>query len=219
MSASQTIYFCGIIVSQGDAMKKSIWFSSTNKGKIQDLNEMLGDEFVIKTPSDLNLELDVEEDADTFEGNSLKKAQELFAIVHEPVIADDSGLLIEKLNGFPGVHSNRWYIGRAEGWDAINQLLLQKMRDNHLVTEQERAAKFKTVITYLDETGFKQFEGVMAGHIANKASGENGFGYDPIFIPTGTTTSRAAVSNQHRHQSSHREIAIKKLINYLKEKK
>jgi XTP/dITP diphosphohydrolase len=162
MSASQTIYFCGIIVSQGDAMKKSIWFSSTNKGKIQDLNEMLGDEFVIKTPSDLNLELDVEEDADTFEGNSLKKAQELFAIVHEPVIADDSGLLIEKLNGFPGVHSNRWYIGQAEGWDAINQLLLQKMRDNHLVTEQERAAKFKTVITYLDETGFKQFEGVMA---------------------------------------------------------
>jgi XTP/dITP diphosphohydrolase len=163
MSASQTIYFCGIIVSQGDAMKKSIWFSSTNKGKIQDLNEMLGDEFVIKTPSDLNLELDVEEDADTFEGNSLKKAQELFAIVHEPVIADDSGLLIEKLNGFPGVHSNRWYIGQAEGWDAINQLLLQKMRDNHLVTEQERAAKFKTVITYLDETGFKQFEGVMVG--------------------------------------------------------
>jgi inosine/xanthosine triphosphate pyrophosphatase family protein len=73
MSASQTIYFCGIIVSQGDAMKKSIWFSSTNKGKIQDLNEMLGDEFVIKTPSDLNLDLDVEEDADTFEGNSLKK--------------------------------------------------------------------------------------------------------------------------------------------------
>jgi XTP/dITP diphosphohydrolase len=88
-------------------MKKSIWFSSTNKGKIQDLNEMLGDEFVIKTPSDLNLALDVEEDADTFEGNSLKKAQELFATVHEPVVADDSGLLIEKLNGFPGVHSNR----------------------------------------------------------------------------------------------------------------
>jgi XTP/dITP diphosphohydrolase len=93
------------------------------------------------------------------------------------------------------------------------------MRDNHLVTEQERAAKFKTVITYLDETGFKQFEGVMVGHIADKASGENGFGYDPIFIPAGTTTSRAAVSNQQRHQSSHREIAIKKLINYLKEKK
>jgi XTP/dITP diphosphohydrolase len=209
--------FCGIIKAIGDAMKKTIWFASTNKGKISDLNALIGHLYEIKTPFDLDFEFDVDENADTFEGNSEKKARELFEIVKEPVISDDSGLMVLKLDNFPGVHSNRWYQGQANGWVEINELLLKKMEEANLKTESERAAVFVTVITYLDENIKKQFRGELKGTIATSLRGKNGFGYAPIFIPEGTDKTQAELSDENRTSASHRGRAMQKFINWIEE--
>lgn len=196
-------------------MKKTIWFASTNKGKIADLNELLGQNYEIKTPFDLDIEFDVDEDCDTFEGNSKKKAVELYDIVKAPVLADDSGLMVKNLDNFPGVHSNRWYQGQAEGWVEVNELLLKKMDEANLHSKEERAADFITVLTYFDGINTNQFTGILEGTIATELRGKNGFGYAPIFIPDGDTKTQAELSDENRRGESHRGRALSKFKTWL----
>jgi len=119
-------------------------------------------------------------------------------------------LLVEALNGAPGVYSAR-YAGEPSNGENNMKLLLQ-----NLAQIENRKAYFKTIITYVTANETLQFEGIVNGHIATEKKGEKGFGYDPIFVPEGYTSSFAELSSEEKNKISHRGIATRKLVEYLK---
>ena len=146
----------------------------------------------------------------TLEGNSLQKAEFVFQKYKVPCFADDTGLEVEALHGEPGVYSARYAGEHKNSNDNIN-LLLQKLGAN-----ENRKARFRTVITLLglDEEPL-YFEGIVEA-ITNKRKGTFGFGYDPVFIPEGFKKTYAEMNLQEKSSLSHRAIAVKKLGEYLK---
>lgn len=151
----------------------------------------------------------VEESGSTFRENALLKAQAFHQLTQLPCIADDSGLLLDAFTNFPGVNSNRWF----NGSDAERNLaLLQKLEK---VTN--RHAKFQTIlclVAFKGKTLF--FSGEVKGTIAFKSQGQEGFGYDPIFIPDGYQETFAQLGIAVKNTISHRALAWQSLINYLK---
>lgn len=155
---------------------------------------------------------DIVEDKDTFRGNALKKAETLSNYLGKDVIADDSGLEVFALNNDPGVYSAR-YAGEDVTYDDNNQLLLKNMDG---ITD--RKARFVTTICYFrmnQEPVY--FEDYLYGEIANEYKGENGFGYDPIFIPEGDNRHLAEYNLEEKNIISHRGKCVQKLIKYLKQ--
>lgn len=146
----------------------------------------------------------------TIEGNSAQKAQYVWDNFHVNCIADDTGLLVDALNGEPGVYSAR-YAGPQRN-DADNvRLLLQKMEN-----APDRKAHFKTVITYIFEGRIYQFEGKVFGEIVAEPRGSGGFGYDPVFKPEGKNLTFAEMSSQDKNAISHRGRAMAKLAAFVK---
>ena len=135
------------------------------------------------------------------------KAQAIYNIKHCAVLADDSGIKIDYLNGEPGIYSAR-YMGIENDADK-RKYILEKLNG---VEESKRGAQFVCCICFIDKDGNKNFvEGIWKGKIANKECGENGFGYDAIFIPEGENITAAQMSNEEKNSKSHRAIALKKL--------
>ena len=174
------------------------------------LNKILAN-YEIYSLKDKNINVDVEEDKDSFLGNAMKKAKEIYEISHEETIADDSGLCINCLDGFPGVMTHRFL-----GDDATD-----RMRNEYLINEvnkyEDRSAQVVCNLVYYD--GEKEIvgEGVLNGFISTECRGNNGFGFDEIFeLPNGLTL--AELSSEEKNKISARSIAIKelkrKLINY-----
>ncbi|AHI53959.1 dITP/XTP pyrophosphatase [Spiroplasma sabaudiense Ar-1343] len=196
-------------------MKKTIWVATQNSGKIEDFKNLLP-QYQIKSLLDLPTPIEIPEDFLTFEENALFKAQTLSSIINEPVIADDSGLQIDSLQGFPGVHSARW-ADPIKDWKIINEKLLQKMRENNLVDMSQRQARFITVIAYYDSKLAlqKTFRGEVEGEILPQQIGEFGFGYDPIFKPNGQQKSFAQMRLEEKNLYSHRSVACSKLKQFL----
>jgi XTP/dITP diphosphohydrolase len=158
----------------------------------------------------------VEESAKTFEGNALLKAQALYALAPQGtwVMADDSGLETDALEGAPGVRSARF--AGIDASDSDNcQLLLQKLTG---IEREQRTARFRCVIALLGPEGDRPifFSGSCEGTIAFAPSGNGGFGYDPLFIPQGHTDSFAALPAEIKASISHRAAAIKKFSDWLK---
>ena len=151
---------------------------------------------------------EVIEDADTFSANALKKARALCNYSQKPAIADDSGLVVDALEGQPGVLSARW--AGAHGDDQANlDLVLEQMKD---VADELRQAKFVCAAAFVmpDGTEFV-VEGEVTGRLSKSAIGTNGFGYDPIFIPAGYDITTAQMTPAQKNAISHRGIAFKKL--------
>lgn len=154
-------------------------------------------------------DFDVEEDGDTFEENSLLKARAIFdwAGGREAVVAEDSGLVCDALDGAPGIFSSRF---SEEGTDAANnEKLLLLMKD---VPPERRTARFVSVITLL-APGREPVvcRGEVEGHIAFKCEGESGFGYDPLFIPLGADVTFGCFPPEEKNRISHRARALEKL--------
>ena len=151
------------------------------------------------------------EDGSSFLENSLIKARAAFLHTGITSIADDSGLAIEIMGGSPGIFSARW---SGEKDDEKNRnLVLAQLRD---VPAGNRAASFVCTISLVGESGEVSFTGVLPGHIAAVASGMNGFGYDPIFIPEGFEISSAELEPEVKNSISHRSMALSQLASYLR---
>ena len=191
--------------------------ASNNKAKIEEFREIFkGYRYNVVSMDDIGLTINVEEDQPDFAGNSFKKAKEVSAKTGEIVLADDSGLEVEALNGQPGVFSSRFAGEKANDTDNNNKLLSLMMN----VPDKKRRARFRCVITIFWPDGtYLQTEGTCPGEIAFKPVGEGGFGYDPLFLPTGLNKSMAELTADEKNKISHRAIATKAMVELLSKKK
>lgn len=183
-------------------------FATNNQHKIQEVAQLLGDNFKIVSLQEIGCHEELKEEQSTIEGNSLQKAKYVFDRYHVPCFADDSGLEIEALGGEPGVHST--YYSGSRDFDANIQLVLHKLSG---ITQ--RKAQFKTVITLITADTQQQFTGLLPGSIIQEKKGTNGFGYDPIFVPDGHAKTLAQLTLQEKNKISHRSQAVKALISFL----
>jgi len=186
-----------------------------NRGKLVEIREILGPHFDrILSQKEAGLFLDVEEDADAFAGNAMKKARAFCEATGMPAVADDSGLCVDALNGEPGVYSAR-YMGEGHTDAERSGFVLEKMKD---VPEDRRSARFMcaAVIAFPDGTSVTAV-GSCEGRIGYAPEGENGFGYDPIFIPEGETRTFAQMTDEEKNAISHRGRAMRLLYERLSE--
>jgi XTP/dITP diphosphohydrolase len=176
--------------------------ATNNKGKLKEIKEILKDYDLISL-KDINCKIEVEEDQETFEGNSKKKAKEISKITNMPCIADDSGLCIDAFNGWPGVYTAR-FLGEDATQEERNKAIIEKMKG---LEGEERTARVICIITYYYEGRCFIGKGEIEGKIAKSPRGNNGFGFDEIFeLPNGKTL--AELSSDEKNEISHRKKAI-----------
>ena len=192
-------------------MKEELIIASRNKGKIQEAQEILNDYNIIPM-EDYDLQIEVEEDQDTFEGNAIKKAETIARILEgRKCIADDSGIELEYLNGFPGLETKRW----LDGTDRERNLeILEKLKS---VPKEKRNIKFVTAIAVSDGKHTTSAVAEIQGKVAEEVRGENGFGFDEIFeLPNGKTL--AEMSSEEKNEISARRKALELLKEKIVEK-
>lgn len=183
---------------------KNIFFATSNKHKLIEIQSIFSKHFEIVSIFDIIKNFNPEECGNTFIENSTIKAVSAGNIIKKPVFADDSGLCIEELDGFPGVRSARF----MEGHNYIEKMeaLLEKINNN-------RKAYFASAATYYDPNNniLISTEGRVYGKISDKIKGKKGFGYDPFFIPDGFKNTFGELGNEVKNKISHRYIAFDKL--------
>ena len=184
---------------------KSIVVATNNKGKLKEIKEIFN-EYELLTLKDVNCNIEVDEDQNTFEGNSLKKAKEISEITKMPCIADDSGLCIDIFEGWPGVYTAR-FLGDDVTPEQRNNAILEKMNN---LKGDERKARVECVVTYYENGKAIVGKGEIKGKITETARGDNGFGFDPIFeLENGRTL--AELKDEEKNKISHRRIAMENL--------
>lgn len=190
--------------------------ASKNQHKLAEISKIVaqfGMELVLQ--SELGLDIDVDETGETFEENSMLKARAVMEASGMPAIADDSGLMVDALDGAPGVYSAR-YGGSHDRSDEERYRYLLSNLEN--VPEEKRGAKFVSVITLLYPDGHAIVaRGECPGTILHAPRGENGFGYDPVFFVTSEGVSMAELSPERKNEISHRARALRVLAEKLKE--
>lgn len=186
-----------------------IIFASSNQNKAKEIQAALPKEFIVKTLLDLDFHEEIPETADTFAGNALLKAQFVAKKWNLPCFSDDSGLEIKALNNEPGVYSAR-YAGRQKNDDENMNLVLEKLQN-----ETNRKACFKTVIALIINGKTSLFEGKVEGTIRHEKTGNQGFGYDPIFEPEGIGKTFAEMDIEEKSKYSHRKRAVEKMVKHL----
>ena len=184
-----------------------IIFATQNNGKAQEVKNLFASSnYEIVSLADLGNDIDIEETGETLYENALIKAKTIYDIYKIPVIADDSGLMIDQLNGRPGVFSAR-YAGETCTYDDNNKKVIEELK----TFPSPHLAKFVSHALYYD--GEKELSGVgeLPGQMINTPRGTNGFGYDPIFVPDGYDTTLAQLSMEEKNKISHRAKAFNKL--------
>ncbi|MBR9999515.1 MAG: RdgB/HAM1 family non-canonical purine NTP pyrophosphatase [Cyclobacteriaceae bacterium] len=187
-------------------------FVTHNPHKVREIRQMLGKTFRVLSLDDIGYFEEIPENQQTLEGNSFEKAKTIFGKFQIPSFADDTGLEVPAINNEPGIYSAR-YAGPQKNSDDNIDLLLRK-----LIDIKDRKARFRTVITLIDRSGPRQFEGIVHGKITRVREGSEGFGYDPVFIPEGYQKTFAQLMLEEKNRISHRGIAFRKLVRYLQEK-
>lgn len=185
---------------------KKIVFATNNQHKLEELRSLTSGKIEILSLNDISCHDDIPETSDTLEGNALQKARWVKERYGYDCFADDTGLEVEALGGAPGVYSAR-YAGDGHDSEANMRLLLHNMEG-----KDNRRARFRTVIALIENGKEKLFDGIVEGMITEKPSGENGFGYDPIFRPEGFEETFAEMTSESKNSISHRGRAVKKLI-------
>jgi XTP/dITP diphosphohydrolase len=185
-------------------------FATHNKGKLKEVQSLVPETIKVISLDDLKMTTEIPETGHTLKDNALIKARTIFQLYNKPVIADDSGLDVEALNGAPGVRSAR-YAGEPSNAEKNMDLVLHELE-----TTTNRAAHFKTIIAYIDAAGKEQlFEGRIDGMIIEEKRGTNGFGYDPIFVPVDHELTFAEMSAEEKNSMSHRAIALKAFSDFI----
>jgi XTP/dITP diphosphohydrolase len=188
-----------------------IVFASNNKNKIAEIQQLLPSTISILSLEDIGCFEDIPETSNTIEGNAILKANYVTEKFGLDCFADDTGLEIEALNGEPGVYSARYAGEQKDANDNMNKVL------RNLQSQKNRNAQFKTVITLNYKGQQKLFTGIVKGVITEEKSGDKGFGYDPIFKPTGYEETFAELSAATKNKISHRGLATQQLISFLSE--
>ena len=189
-----------------------IILASNNKNKLREMKQILspfGYDVISQSEAGINIEVD--ETGTTFEENAFLKAKAIYDISNKPVIADDSGLEVDALNKAPGVFSHRYAGENATDAERCRKIL-DEMEN---VPTDERTARFVCVICYIDEKGTVSYSrGECVGFIGYEPKGQNGFGYDPIFMVG--EKSFAEISPEEKNKISHRSAALNKFIDLIK---
>ncbi len=185
-------------------------FATHNSNKFKEVNALMPSYIELVSLTDIGCHEDIAETATTIEGNAQIKADYVTNKYQLPCFADDTGLLVDALDGAPGVYSARFAGEEKSAEDNMNKLIA-------LLKEQAtRTAHFKTVIAYNTQKETLLFEGLAIGHILQEKRGTNGFGYDPIFQPEGYQETFAELSLDIKNKISHRAKAIEKFVSFLK---
>ncbi len=188
---------------------RQLVFASNNPHKLSEIRRMAGDKFRILSLEDIGCHDDIPETADTIEGNSMIKARWVKEKYGYDCFADDTGLIVDALDGAPGVKSAR-YAGPDCDPEANMALLLRDMQG-----KTDRRARFRTVVTLITGQCAEQFTGEVEGEIATVRDGCSGFGYDPVFIASETGMTFASMDADAKNAISHRGRAIRKLFERL----
>lgn len=192
---------------------RQLIFATNNQHKANEINAILGTAFKVCTLREAGIEIDIPEPHATLEENAREKSSTIYRLTARDCFSEDTGLEVEALGGAPGVKSARYAGEHCNTDDNIEKLLTE------LANQENRKARFRTVVSLIENGIEKQFEGICEGAIDWKKNGEQGFGYDPIFIPSGATNSFATMSIDEKNKYSHRKKAVEKLIAYLQQKK
>jgi XTP/dITP diphosphohydrolase len=184
-------------------------FASNNKHKVREISHILDNKITLLSLEEVNIFEDIPEDEPLIEGNALFKARYVHNATGLNVFADDTGLEIEALNGQPGVHSAR-FAGESKDSSANIAKVLTMLKGI-----ENRKARFRTVIALIFENKEYLFEGIASGIIIDEKRGDEGFGYDPVFIPDGKKLTFAQMTMTEKNKISHRATAFEKLKEFL----
>jgi XTP/dITP diphosphohydrolase len=190
-------------------MKRKLVFATNNHHKLNEISNIEGLDVEIVCLKDIGFDEEIPEDFDTLEENALQKARYVYDKTGLDCFADDTGLEIDALDGRPGVFSARYAGEPGNSEENIKKVLFE------LSGKTNRAARFRTVITLIIDGQELIFEGIVEGEILTEKHGADGFGYDPIFRPTGYSESFAEMDLVMKNKISHRARAMRQLINYL----
>jgi len=188
---------------------QKLCFATNNKHKIEEVRAALAPTFQLLTLEAAGIREELPETQDTLEGNARQKALYVLERYGIPCFADDSGLEVNALGGAPGVYSARYAGLQRNAEDNMNLLL------GNLAGEKDRTAKFRAVFCLVSPGEEKYFEGIVRGAILEHRRGTGGFGYDPVFLPEGSTKTLAEMNMDEKNQISHRGIAVRKLRDFL----
>ena len=183
-------------------------FATNNQHKLEEVQQLIGSKFHLKSLADIHCWDDIPETGTTFEENAGQKSKYIFDRFALNCFADDSGLEVDALNNEPSIYSAR-YSGTRDSEQNM-YLVLEKLGNS-----TNRKARFVTVISLLMDGKEYLFEGTINGQIAHRPSGKKGFGYDPIFIPDGYAITFADLDSSEKNRISHRARAMQKLIEFL----
>lgn len=185
-------------------------FATHNKNKAKEVKSLMPSFIELLSLDDINFHDEIDETASTLEGNALLKAKTIFEKTGINCFADDSGLLVDALNGEPGVYSAR-YAGEQKNDQDNMKKLLHELND-----KPNKNAHFKTVMALIIDGKEHLFEGKIEGKIITEKLGSNGFGYDPIFVPDGYNETFAQLDSETKNKISHRARALQKMLEFLK---
>ena len=195
---------------------REIIMATNNTHKLEEVRQILGDEFLVRGLAEIGCHEDIPETADTLEGNALQKARYVHDHYGVDCFADDTGLEVTALEGGPGVYTARFGAmngyGESHDADANIQCLLDKLEE-----AEDRSARFRTVVALVQNGEEHLFEGIVEGNILRQKVGEGGFGYDPVFAPIEADgLAFAQMPAEDKNAISHRGRAIMKLVEFLK---
>ncbi len=184
-------------------------FATNNRNKVTEIQSLVGPNFTIIPLKEAGIEIDIPEPHDQLEANAQEKALTIFNMTNQNCFSEDTGLEIIALGGAPGVKSAR-YAGENSNAQSNIDLVLSNMTG-----VENRTAQFRTVICLIWENQTYYFEGICKGQILSNMQGENGFGYDPIFVPDGASKSFANMTMEEKNTFSHRKKAVTQLFDFL----
>ena len=184
-------------------------FATNNQHKIKEIRPIIKDKFELLTLSESGIDIDIPEPHDTLEANATEKSMTIYKMTGTNCFSEDTGLEVTALNGEPGVKSAR-YAGDNRAFDKNIEKLL-----SNLDSKEDRSARFRTVISLIIDGKEFLFEGICEGSIRTDSKGTGGFGYDPVFMPTGDNRTFAEMSMAEKTKYSHRARATEKLVAFL----
>ena len=188
---------------------QSLVFATGNPNKVREIQQYFNGTIIFKSLKDIGCTEEIPETQPSIEGNAIQKAEYVATNYHVNCFAEDTGLEIEALHGEPGVFSARYAGPQKNADDNMSKVLV------NLQNHTNRKARFKTVIALLIHGELHTFEGIINGTIAHQKKGDQGFGYDPIFVPSGFQRSFAEMSIDEKNKISHRARATEKLRQFL----
>lgn len=189
---------------------QTLVFATNNTHKVEEIRFVLKETMAILPLSEAGIDIEILEPHHTLEENATEKSRTIYALTGSNCFSEDSGLEVRELGGEPGVRSARYAGETATSEDNINLLL------ENLSGAADRRARFRTVISLILDNKEYTFEGICAGTITHLRSGNNGFGYDPVFIPDGSKKTFAEMELEEKNQYSHRKKATDQLVHFIK---